>query len=370
MKLDRRLFGALGLSGLVAAGCARAAPAEPTTFDEALDQTFATAGSPGLGAVVLNREGVIWSGVRGVRRKGGEDAVQIDDRWHLGSNTKAMTSLLYARMVEAGRARWGATLGELFDGVTVDPALASTLIETVMAHRAGLSDSRVIGMSWLMTARDDARPRTEQRAELAARALGAPPDGTPGAYAYANINYIVLGAALERMTGESWEALMRRELFTPLAITSGGFGAPPDPSPWGHRNLFSILTPMDPASPASDNPQALGPAGTAHMNLADYARWLGVFLDARPEGFVSADSLTRLTTTPEGADYALGWGVYPQRSWATGPVLAHEGSNTMWRVMAAVAPEGGLACAVAANRDTDACAPLGVQLMRLAAGRA
>lgn len=329
-----------------------------------LDQARIDAASPAMGAVLLNRDGVIWSGVSGMRRAGESDPVVLDDRWHLGSNTKAMTAALYARLVEAGLAEWSATLAELFPHVTVDPALASATVEAVLSHRAGLMEGAVMGRPWLMTARGDERSLPVQRADLARAALSAPPAGTPGQFAYSNLNYVVVGSAIERITGQAWEEAMRDRIFAPLALTSGGFGAPPSPAPWGHRSMAGMLTGMDPASPGSDNPLALGPAGTAHMALADYARWLQVFLGAGPDGFVSADSLRRLTTPAKGTDYALGWGAYASRPWARGPVLAHEGSNTMWRVAALVAPEQGLACAVAANRDTDACAQLAVALMR------
>lgn len=364
----RRSLAALLALPFAGSACAREREPVRDGRDGLLDQARIDAASPAMGAVLVNRDGVVWTGVSGVRRTGGSDPVVLDDRWHLGSNTKAMTALLYARLVEAGLAEWGATLADLFPQVTVDPALGSASVEAVLSHRAGLAEGAVMGRSWLMTARGDERPLPSQRADLARAALTAPPAGTPGQFAYSNLNYVVIGSAIERITGQPWEDAMRDRVFAPLTLTSGGFGAPPSPAPWGHRSLAGLLMAMDPADPGSDNPLALGPAGTAHMALADYAKWLQVFLGAAPDGFVSADSLRRLTTPAAEADYALGWGAYASRPWATGPVLAHEGSNTLWRVAALVAPEQGLACAVVANRDTDACARLGVQLMREAAG--
>ena len=79
------------------------AVARAETFDEALDAAFRV-GSPALAGGVLTRDGLIWSGARGVRRAGSDDAVASGDRWHLGSNTKAMTAAVFARLVEqAGR---------------------------------------------------------------------------------------------------------------------------------------------------------------------------------------------------------------------------------------------------------------------------
>ena len=180
---------------------------------------------------------------------------------------------------------------------------------------------------------------------------------------------MLAGAAIERITGAPAEATIAEQVFQPLGLASAGWGAPLEPAPWGHRNVFGQLIAMDPASPAADNPAALGPAGTAHMSLEDYGRWLRVFLGERPEGFVSDESLARLTRAwpDESSTYALGWGVARTAGWTGGgPGLAHEGSNTMWRCAALVAPARGLASAVIANRDTDDCAPLAARLMAMA----
>ena len=37
----------------------------------------------------------------------------VEDKWHLGSNTKAMTAALFGRLVDQGRARWGARVVDL-----------------------------------------------------------------------------------------------------------------------------------------------------------------------------------------------------------------------------------------------------------------
>lgn len=301
-------------------------------------------GVPALGGAVFTADETLYLGVAGVRRLGSDDAVTAGDKWHLGSNTKAMTAALFQRLVEQGAIAADATLGALFPDITVDPALAGLTMDDVSGHRAGLTDATTIDMRWLMTARGDARPLDAQRAELAAKALSAPPPGELGKFAYANINFIVQGAAIERATGKTWEEVMTAEMFTPLGIASGGFGPPPDPAPWGHMGP----RPMEPG-PAADNPAALGPAATAHMSLADYGKWLQMILKGGA-GWLSADAVAAMTTPPaEGETYRRGWGVVPERPWAKGPVLVHEGSNTMWHAVVMVAPVRGLAIAAVSN---------------------
>ena len=338
----RTLLKALAAAPLMAAGSARARAAG--RGEDALVAALSGSKAPALGGAVFTAEETLFLGVAGVRQAGSDNKVAAEDRWHLGSNTKAMTAAVFQRLVEQGRIADGAPLSALFPGFTIDPALAGLTADDLSGHRAGLADADAIGRQWLMTARGDAASLKDQRAALAARALGMKPSGQVGRFAYANINFIVLGAAIELATGAAWEDVMRAEMFGPLGMASGGFGPPADPAPWGHM----AGRPMEPGL-AADNPLALGPAGTAHVNLADYGKWLQMILRGG-DGWLSAEAIAAMTAPPaEGELYRRGWGVMPARDWARGPVLAHEGSNTMWHAVVLVVPGRGVAIATVSN---------------------
>ena len=349
----------IGTAAVTALG-AGSARADTAGWDAALDRVASGPGAPpALAAMVVGREGPLWTGARGLRRVGSADTATAGDLWHLGSNTKAMTAALYGRLVDAGRADWSATLSQLLPGVAMHEAWRDTPLTAVMGHVAGLSDDTAMGRIWLMTARADPRSLPEQRRALVEAMLAVPPAGTPGTFAYGNANYVVLGAVIETITGQSWEDAMRTGLFAPLGITTGGFGAPQGNQPWGHSGRRAI----DPSGSFSDNPLALGPAGTAHMALADYARFLGVFLNDGG-GFLSPETLAVLTrSVGQGRPpYGGGWLVLGGQPWAGGPALAHDGSNTMWYLSAWVAPGVGRAF-VAASNDGNAGAEACRQLI-------
>ena len=354
MTTRRTLLGGLALLPALTAvpAFARVRRAD-AAGDSALEAVFASTAPPALAAGIVGRDGLGWNGVRGIRQAGQSEPATTGERWHLGSNTKAMTAAVFARLVEQGRARWAMPLAVAFPGLTLDPAWSATTLDDVMHHRAGLLDAEVMGRPWLMAARADPRTLPEQRAAIVAQALAKPPSGTPGTFAYGNANYVLLGSAIETITGQSWEDVMRAELFGPLAMTSAGFGPPPAPNAWGHRSMGEQRIAMDPASPGADNPLALGPAGTAHMTLADYGRFLAAMMGGVP-AWLGEDSLRMLTTPPGGPPpaYAAGWGV-GQRPWAgqggPGPTLAHDGSNTMWYASVLLAPARGLGFVAVSN---------------------
>lgn len=366
MTLNRRNVMAAGAAAALL-GVRPAAAQTAAAYDAALDAAFAAQAPVALAPValaggVVTREGLAWSGVRGVRRFGANDPATLDDRWHFGSNTKAMTAALFARLVEQGRTQWDAPLGELFPGMTIDPGWDGTTIRDFMGHRAGVKDAVALGMVFFMTARDDPRSLPEQRAAVVERVLGAPPSGPKGVYEYSNADYMIVGAAIERITGAPWEEAMRAELYGPLGLTTGGFGAPIDnatgsANAWGHRGAGAGRIAMDPADPGADNPLALGPAGTSHMTLGDYATWLGVFLNDGA-GWLKSETVATLSAplAGEGTPYGLGWIVLPGKAWSRGPILTHDGSNTLWYATAVLAPGLGAAFIALTNQGDGAAA--------------
>lgn len=343
--MDRRCFlvsaGAVGLAG----PALTAQLSDPTL--ERLEALRVEAGIPALGGMVITPDGLIWQGVSGVRRRGSSEAVTDQDRWHLGSNTKAMTAAVYARLVEQGKAGWDTTLPALFPDLAVDPAWAAVTLDQLFGHRAGVLDP-VVMPTWMLTAWGGADVR-RLRTGLAEAVLGGPPTGPVGVFVYSNAGYVVAGAAIERVCGEPWEEVMRRELFEPLGMASAGFGPPRGDNAWGHEG--TALRSRDPTVRGSDNPPALGPAGTVHATMDDYARFLRVFL-TDGGGWLTPDSLSRLTRplAGDGRPYAAGWGVIPARSMTGGqPALAHDGSNTLWLARTLVAPGRNAALICVAN---------------------
>ena len=104
MNMILRAFLAAGL--LLGATDARA---ENEDLDAYLETVRTSHALPALAAAVVKDGEVIASGAVGVRALGTDVPVTIDDRFHLGSDTKAMTATLAGMMVDEGRLRWDST---------------------------------------------------------------------------------------------------------------------------------------------------------------------------------------------------------------------------------------------------------------------
>jgi CubicO group peptidase (beta-lactamase class C family) len=341
---------------------------EPADVGAMVAEILAEAKVPGGVAVVLHGDRVVAQGVAGVRRRGSDVPVSYTDQFHLGSCTKAMTATLVALLEEEGSLTRATTLGEIFGGAVanMDAAWRAVPLEQLLGHRAGMPANP--GRMLALRLRRLEEPVTQQRARVAAEVLGRRPETRPGTrYLYSNVGYIVAGAAVERVAGQSWEDLMRERLFGPLGITSGGFGPPGTPGtldqPRGHRSRNH--EPVEPG-PAADNPAVMGPAATVHMSVPDWAKFVAVQLRGHPANprrdavLLPPEAFDRFFRTGPGESYAGGW-IAGTRRWArgtrpedTGLALSHAGSNTLWHCVAWLAPEIDFAILVALNAADDA----------------
>lgn len=195
-------------------------PGEDTTtlaLGQVVDLVRAQSGAPAL-AVALVTPGQIAKASAGVTRLDAPAPVAENAFYHAGSCGKAMTATLVGMLVENGGLRWDSTLGEIFPelAATADARVRVVTVEQLLQHRGGvaqLGDADSIAELPPFTG-----TATEQRAQFAAYVLKQPPANPVGEFAYSNGGYALLGAIIERVTGESYEQAMTERLFTPLGM--------------------------------------------------------------------------------------------------------------------------------------------------------
>jgi CubicO group peptidase (beta-lactamase class C family) len=303
---------------------------------------------PAIAAWVEAR-GAVAADAVGVRAQGHPEAATVDDLWQVGSDTKAFTATMIARLAERGVLSLDDTLPKLLPGMAaaMDPAWRHVTLAQLLSHTAGLpalTDGK--DLPEFMEAIRGAGDVRGERAAASRHYLAMPPASKIGDFAYSNLGYVIAGAIAEARTGKSWEDLVRQEVFAPLGITHAGFGPPGTASridePRGHRMLGGRLVPLDPADPSSDNPPAIGPAGTIHITLADWARFARDQMDgALGHGKLLSPAGYRRLQTPVADHYALGWGAKVDAA-GMPVILAHTGSNGYWLADIRIVPPEGI----------------------------
>ena len=280
----------------------------------------------------------------------------VDDRspWHLGSCTKAMTATMIGRLVDRGVLSFSTSIGDVFSE-EIHPGFSEVTLGELLRHRGGTtgaiyqSHPKVWEAMW-QDAGGDAR---EVRRNAVLSLLATFPARSVGTYTYSNAGFMVAAALAEEITETNWQELMRSELFIPLGMISAGFGAPAGDAPWPHRWSISRHEAVDPSELGADNPPSLGPAGTVHASLADWIRFLQLFIGGGPPGFLSMEVLDDLLRPSkqaigENVSTAAGWFVV-ERNWAGGRALTHAGSNTMNYALVWLAPARERGIVIATN---------------------
>lgn len=311
------------------------------TDKQTLDNLVAQYQLPGL-AVGVSRNGNFTDEVTGVRKVGDPAPILSTDQFHLGSNTKAMTATLLALLVEEGLLNWTTTLKVALPALAQNMSQAheETTVEMLTAHRSGIVDEYITDSTLLSDLYSPSTSPEQGRWILVNIFLSKPPANQTGVFNYANVNYVIVGSILERLTSTAWEKLMQARIFSPLKMNCG-FGITPESSnvsvenPWPHIPSAQGPVPFTVEMGHQDNPPALGPAGTVHCPPADYASFLQLHLDGENGSAktlnLSTQSFKHLHTPypgPGSYQYAYGGWVCGNIS-ATddGLVLLHEGSN-------------------------------------------
>ncbi|UCE50381.1 MAG: beta-lactamase family protein, partial [Phycisphaerales bacterium] len=274
--------------------------------------------------------------------------VGLNDLWHIGSCSKAMTATLAAKLVEEGRLRWDTTLAEVFPELAekLDPVKRGITLEQLLSHRSGLPLSP---RKWPEQKVEDA---AGQRLAVLRQVPGAKLVGPPGArFSYSNFGYILAGAMIEKITGKQFKDVMRARLFARLDMPSpeyeGTHAFGEGGVIWSHRPSGRPVPRW--RTPFNDRP-SLRPAGSVRCNLGDWAKFIRHHLMGQMSGsdYLQAKTYRELHRS-RGDNYALGWAVV-QRDWGGGTVLQHAGSNGWNESVVWLAPRKGFAVFVCANQ--------------------
>ena len=319
--------------------------AKSRKIEEALAEAVAQAKVPGMVAAITSSEGVLTIGAAGVRKIESDVKLTGQDHIHLGSCTKAMTSVLLATLVAERKLTWETSLIDVLPELKgkIHPDYHAITIWQLLTHRAGVEANAA---NWWVYGKMELKKR---RLAILQANLKEAPARKQGVYHYSNLGYMIAGCMAEKVTGSSWESLMQKRIFDPLGMDSAGFG-PPGASgktdqPWGHVRSGDRWRPRQ-----FDNAEALGPAGRVHASFADWAKFLAMQLSGGKSLGLDRKILDKLIT-PTGT-YAGGWRA-TKRPWGKGTVLTHSGSNTMWYALVWVAPQLGRAFLVATNSRDD-----------------
>lgn len=255
---------------------------------------------PELAYAVVRADTILEMAAAGLKRKGTTARASLDDRFHIGSNTKAITAFIAARMVAQQQIGWHTTFFSLFPELKKESKDTSVdyALEDLLSFRAALPP-------YTYTVRNPLRAQltgsaSQQRYALARYLLRQKPVVAEDGLYLTNTGYILAGLMLEKASGRSYKALVK-EFGDELGITFG-FGYPnvtDTLQTWGHDVALKPVAPFD-----HYKLDWLLSAGNINMTLPDYARFIQEFLKPAP-GLLSSAVTGQLLYGRPG--FAYGW---------------------------------------------------------------
>ena len=366
----------IALCAFAACGLALSTHAAPV-LEEHLNAARAKHNLPALAAAVVSDSEILAFdavGVRNIHPMAGEEADwnNLSDaaRFHIGSCTKSMTATMIATLVETGAIKWETTIDEVFPELKpkIKPDYVNVTLRQLLTHTGGVVAATAGNSEESKAMRALTGSTLEQRAGMIEILLNFEPVGAPGTKSrYSNAGYGIAAAMAERVTGESWETLMRQRLFDPLKMTSTGFGWPATEDhpyePLGHSMRDDTLI-SRPILDVYKLQAPIAPAGDVHCSIEDLARFAQMHLRGlRGQQTILKSETVVLLHEPAADNYACGW---VKRKMVGHEAHWHNGSAGTFFAWMTIFPEKNLAIVVATNSGTGekACAELTNALLK------
>jgi CubicO group peptidase (beta-lactamase class C family) len=328
-------------------------PSEFSAYTERARQDWKV---PGMAVAVVRGNEILLIEGYGLRRI--DTPAKVDNRtvFNIGSVTKSFTAAMIASLVADKKLALNDKVTKHLPGVLTGESANDITIADLLSHRSGLApvNYSVLG--------DVSRQDMLQRLQYLPRAASFRSN-----FVYNNFGYVASAAVAEKVTGSSWDQLIRDRLFQPIgladAVTSAAeqLKAANRASPHGKiAERPTVVTPVP--------LRMVGPAGTIGMSIEDLARWVQLHLNEGrvAERQVLAPEMVRAMQAPHISQsvtpglqaiwpsthfraYGLGWFM---RDYRGVKLLEHGGNTTGFTAHVAFVPELDFGVAILSNMDS------------------
>lgn len=195
-------------------------PSPSTTISSevgrALDQVAGASG-PGVAVLIAQGDRTLYRSAKGIAEVELGVRLTPDQVFHIASVTKMFTAALVLKLADAGKLSLDDPLARFLPDFSKGDSIT---IRELLSHTAGISDK---------TLPSDAQPgfscRDVSMATLVNEIAKRPSNFAPGTNQdYSNSGYILLGAVIEKITGQPWHAAMGEQLFQPFSLKHTSYG--------------------------------------------------------------------------------------------------------------------------------------------------
>ncbi len=314
---------------------------------------------PGVAIAFIENGQVVYAGGHGVKELGQPDKIDANTLFMAASNTKGMTTLLLAKLVDEGKVKWDDFVTKAYPKFKLGDARTTeqVRIQHLICACTGLPRQ---DLPWLFEYRN-------ATAAYSMEMLGRmqPTSGFGEVFQYSNImasgaGYVagyLYNPKLE--LGAAYDEAMQKKIFDPLQMNSTTFdfaralqGNHASPHAWDVDGKQKVAT-MD----LNYSVEPHRPAGGVWTSAHDLIKYVQLELakGKLPNGkvLVSETNLLarRKPSVKVGAFGSYGMGLQVENRWGT-PVVFHGGSMLGFKSDIMFLPEHGIGAVILTNSDT------------------
>ncbi|WP_266158851.1 serine hydrolase domain-containing protein [Dyella silvatica] len=339
-----------------------ATPADSTIAREAqsaLEQVSAVDG-PGAAVLIAKGDHVIFRAARGRANIELGTPLATDQVFQIASVTKMFTAATVLKLAALGQLSIDDPLATYLPDF---PHASGITLRQLLNHTAGISDIA-----------KDLQPGFSRRdvdmATLIAEISKRPPDFAPGTrWAYSNAGYILLGAVIEKVTGEPWYTAMQKQLLDPLGLKQTRYGARDALIP-GRVAGYSTDSQTHRVSNASFISLSIpASAGALVSTVDDLHRWMRALATGKAIGNDGFQQMISATPDLPGSSAAhrYGFGTY---LWHVrgNLMVGHTGQINGFASVVAYLPKQDITVVALGNDDEFDARTLGRRLAAIALG--
>lgn len=325
-----------------------------------LEHAVATDG-PGAVMLIVKGDKALFLEARGQAQIELGVPLAADQVFRIASITKIFTAATVLKLAEQGQLSIDDKLGKYLPDV---PGADRIALRQLLNHTAGVSDTaKAVQPGFLRRDVDTAT----QVAEIARR----PPDFEPGMrWSYSNAGYILLGAVIEKVTGQRWHEAIRELLLEPAGLATIRYGDNAALIP-GRVAGYSTDNPTHRVENASFISSSVPAAAGGLVATADeLARWMRALANGRvltPQSFheMSTPALALPGMSPTRR-YGLGLYLWRVRG---SDMVGHTGQINGFASAVGYLPRQDITIVVLANDDAFDARTMSRRLAAIALGQ-
>lgn len=314
----------------------------------------------GISIALVDNQQVIWQQGFGYADLENKTPATPETVYRAGSIAKVFTAAAAMQLAEQGKLDIDRPLAAALPEFSIKsrfPNAAPVTPRNIMCHHSGLPSNFLRGLFVREPDRFDSVVEAIHDEHLA-----FPPNYV---FSYSNLGMALLGAAIQKVSGEAFDTYMHEHFFLPLGMPQSSFAQRPIAKAYDRNKESEVFSLRD------------MPAANLLSNVVDLSQFLKMqFADGRVgnQQLLSAASLHEMVRI-QNKDFPLTFKQYVGLGWMMsgidipggGPVASHGGSLPDSHSMMAILPEHKLGVVVLSNSATShvAVSKIAAEALRL-----